>query len=69
MLTSPYLMFCRVLKLYPKGNSRADGKYLSLYVHLADSETLKSDEKNFKQGHVRVLNPLGSNHVEVQCIF
>ncbi|KAL9861637.1 putative MATH/TRAF domain-containing protein [Arabidopsis thaliana] len=55
-----------VLKLYPKGNSRADGKYLSLYVHLADSETLKSDEKIFKQGHVRVLNPLGSNHVEVQ---
>lgn len=69
MLTCPYLMFCRVLMLYPKGYSIADGKYLSLYLHLADSETLKPDEKIFKQGHVRVLNPLGSNHVEKQCIF
>lgn len=62
-------MFCRVLKLYPKGDSPANGKYLSLYLHLADSETLKPDEKVFKQGHVRVLNPIGSNHVEGQCSF
>ncbi|KAL1187750.1 Ubiquitin C-terminal hydrolase 12 [Cardamine amara subsp. amara] len=52
-----------VLKMYPKGNVRADGKYLSLFLYLADSETLKPDEKIFKKAHVRVLDPLGYNHL------
>ncbi|AEE34959.1 unnamed protein product [Arabidopsis thaliana] len=52
-----------VLKLFPKGNSRAKGKYLSVFLYLADNETLKPDEKIFTQVVVRILNPLGSNHV------
>ncbi|XP_010513688.1 PREDICTED: uncharacterized protein LOC104789736 [Camelina sativa] len=52
------------LMLYPKGDTRATGKFLSVFLHLADSETLKPDEKIFIQVHVRVLNPLGSCHVE-----
>ncbi|CAH8257620.1 unnamed protein product [Arabidopsis lyrata] len=54
------------LELYPRGNARANGKYLSVYHNLADSETLKPDEKIFTQVHVRVLNPLGSNHLTAQ---
>ncbi|VVA94627.1 unnamed protein product [Arabis nemorensis] len=48
--------------LYPKGDSRADAKWLSIFLYLAPSETPKADEKFFVQGPVRVLNPLGSNH-------
>ncbi|XP_010512015.1 PREDICTED: uncharacterized protein LOC104788034 [Camelina sativa] len=58
-----------VLKMFPKGDSRADGKYLSIFLHLADTETLKPDEKIFTQAHVRILNPLGSNHVAGQLIY
>ncbi|CAH8326984.1 unnamed protein product [Eruca vesicaria subsp. sativa] len=53
-----------VLSLYPKGNSRTGGKWLSLYLQLADSDTLKADEKIFTQANLRVLDPLGSNHIE-----
>ncbi|CAN6907582.1 unnamed protein product, partial [Brassica oleracea] len=53
-----------VLRLYPKGDSRADGKWLSVYLELAASDTLKEDEKIFVQANLRVLDPLGSNHIE-----
>ncbi|XP_019100968.1 PREDICTED: speckle-type POZ protein-like, partial [Camelina sativa] len=58
-----------VLKVYPKGRSRADGKYLSVFLYLADSEILKQDEKIFMQGIVRLLNPFGSNHLahQISC--
>jgi len=62
-------IFCRVLKLFPKGNSRAKGKYLSVFLYLADNETLKPDEKIFTQVVVRILNPLGSNHVASRCNY
>ncbi|VVA94626.1 unnamed protein product [Arabis nemorensis] len=50
------------LKLYPKGDSRADGKWLSVFLKLADGEKPKADEKFFVQANLRVLDPLGSNH-------
>ncbi|WZY76484.1 hypothetical protein YC2023_022868 [Brassica napus] len=53
-----------VLWLYPKGESRADGKWLSLYLVLADRNTLKADEKILTQANLRVLDPLRSNHLE-----
>ncbi|XP_010474234.2 PREDICTED: uncharacterized protein LOC104753726 [Camelina sativa] len=52
------------LMLYPKGDSRATDNFLSFFLYLADIETLKPDEKIFCQVHLRVLNPLGSYHVE-----
>lgn len=55
--------------LYPKGDSREDGKWLSFYLNFADSDTPKADEKVFVQAHLRVLNPLGSNHSARQSIF
>ncbi|XP_056859996.1 uncharacterized protein LOC108831736 [Raphanus sativus] len=55
-----------VLWLYPKGDSRVDGKWLSLFLVLADSETLKVDEKILAQANLLVLNPLGSNHFEAK---
>ncbi|XP_048616747.1 probable inactive serine/threonine-protein kinase fnkC isoform X1 [Brassica napus] len=55
-----------VLKMYPKGDSGSDGKWLSFYLFLAAGDTLKADEKVFRQGHIRVLDPLGSNHIELK---
>ncbi|KFK40957.1 hypothetical protein AALP_AA2G066400 [Arabis alpina] len=52
-----------VLKLYPRGDSRGDGKCISIFLYLADGETPKANEKIFVQGHLRLLNPLGSNHL------
>ncbi|CAH2066412.1 unnamed protein product [Thlaspi arvense] len=54
-----------IIQLYPKGDSRAAGKWLSVFLCLADTDgdKPKADEKIFMQGHVRVLDPLGSNHV------
>ncbi|KAF3524992.1 hypothetical protein F2Q69_00050653 [Brassica cretica] len=59
---SELIEYVHVSKLYPKGISRADGKWLSVFLHLADSHAPKADEKIFMQGHVRLLDPLGSNH-------
>ncbi|KAL0701299.1 hypothetical protein Bca4012_057421 [Brassica carinata] len=55
-----------VLRLYPKGDLKADGKWLSVYLELAASDTLKEDEKVFVQANLRVLDPLGSNHIQCQ---
>ncbi|KAJ4884273.1 TRAF-like family protein [Raphanus sativus] len=50
------------LKLYPKGNSSANGKCLSIFLYLTDCDKPKADEKIFVQANFRVLDPLGSNH-------
>ncbi|KAF8046189.1 hypothetical protein N665_3964s0002 [Sinapis alba] len=54
------------LKLYPKGVSGSDVKLLSVFLSLAAGDTLKADEKIFVQWHIRVLDPLGSNHIEFE---
>ncbi|KAL0700818.1 hypothetical protein Bca4012_056940 [Brassica carinata] len=56
----------RVLVLYPKGDLRADGEWLSFFLCLADSDKPEADEKIFVQASFRVLNPLGSKHFEYQ---
>ncbi|KAG2253212.1 hypothetical protein Bca52824_083348 [Brassica carinata] len=53
-----------VLALYPKGALGADGKWLSIFLCLADSDKPEADEKIFVQARFRVLNPLGSYHFE-----
>ncbi|KAF2561353.1 hypothetical protein F2Q70_00015749 [Brassica cretica] len=58
--------FPRVLKLYPKGYSREDDKWLSVFLHLADNGAPKADEKIFVQANLRVLDPHGSNHKAYQ---
>ncbi|CAH8272739.1 unnamed protein product [Arabidopsis lyrata] len=52
-----------VLKVYPKGYSTPDSKWLSIYLYLADGEILKNDEKIYVQAHVKVEDPRGSNHL------
>ncbi|KAF2594998.1 hypothetical protein F2Q70_00044776, partial [Brassica cretica] len=54
------------LKLYPKGDNRADGKCLSIFLCLADCDKPKADEKIFVQANFRVLDPRGSNHFQRQ---
>ncbi|CDY07338.1 BnaA07g24170D [Brassica napus] len=53
-----------VLMVYPKGDSRADGKCLSIFLYLDDCDKPKDDEKIFVQANFRVLDPLGSNHFQ-----
>ncbi|KAJ4884272.1 TRAF-like family protein [Raphanus sativus] len=55
-----------VLQLYPKGDSRVDGKWLSIFLYLADSDKPEADERIFVRASFRVLNPLGFNHFEYQ---
>ncbi|ESQ46812.1 hypothetical protein EUTSA_v10028326mg, partial [Eutrema salsugineum] len=52
-----------VLKLYPKGTT-ADGKWLSIFLCVPDGETLKEDEEIYIRAHIRVLDPLGFNHLK-----
>ncbi|CAF2185328.1 unnamed protein product [Brassica napus] len=53
-----------VLALYPKGALEAHGKWLSIFLCLADSDKPEADEKIFVQARLGVLNPLGSYHFE-----
>ena len=64
-----HFILCRVLKLYPKGYSREDDKWLSVFLHLADNGAPKADEKIFVQANLRVLDQHGSNHKAYQSIF
>ncbi|CAL9234466.1 unnamed protein product, partial [Arabidopsis halleri] len=51
------------LVLYPKGATKADGgKWLSIYMCLAEDETLQEDEAIFTKALMRVIDPRGSNH-------
>lgn len=62
-------MLYRFLKLYPKGDSRADGKFLSIFLCLDDCDKPKDDEKISVQANFRVLDKRGSNHFQCQCII
>ncbi|KAL1223238.1 Ubiquitin C-terminal hydrolase 12 [Cardamine amara subsp. amara] len=57
-----------VLKLYPKCFSTSDVKWISIFLHLADNERLMVDERIYTRGHIRVLDPCGSNHVKEKCM-
>ncbi|ESQ38614.1 hypothetical protein EUTSA_v10029340mg, partial [Eutrema salsugineum] len=52
-----------ILKLYPKDYSTEDGKWLSIYLFLADGEVLKEDEKIYVQADLKVEDPRGSDHL------
>lgn len=53
----------RALVLYPKGATKADGgKWLSIYMCLAEDEKLQEDEVIFTKALMRVIDPRGSNH-------
>ncbi|KAG2322274.1 hypothetical protein Bca52824_015487 [Brassica carinata] len=54
------------LMLYPKSDSRAEGKWLSIFLLLADCDKPKADEKIYMKANFRILDPLGSNHFDRQ---
>ena len=56
------------LKLYPKGNNTTCSTWLSLFLHLADSETktMTTGEEIYTQCDMRILDPLGSHHVTLK---
>ncbi|CAH2053053.1 unnamed protein product [Thlaspi arvense] len=58
-----------VLKLYPKCFSTSDNKWLSIFLHLAaDNERFIADERIYTLGHLRVLDPCGSDHITEKFI-
>ncbi|XP_019100840.1 PREDICTED: uncharacterized protein LOC104789288 [Camelina sativa] len=54
-----------ILKLYPVEDERDQGKWISIFLSLEESERLDQDEKIFKQANIRVLDPRGSNHLSL----
>ncbi|CAA7052433.1 unnamed protein product [Microthlaspi erraticum] len=52
----------RVLKLYPKGYSTTYCQWLSLFLHLPDSGTMKAGEEIYGGVDFRILDPFGCNH-------
>lgn len=50
----------RVLKVYPNRDGVGTGSFLSLYL------LSESNEKDYVRAKLRVLNQIGSNHVEKQ---
>ncbi|XP_010424464.2 PREDICTED: MATH domain-containing protein At5g43560-like [Camelina sativa] len=59
-----------VLKLYPKGYSSPHGKWLSIFLYLADGEN-KEDKNIYVEADVKVEDPRGSNHLirNLNCWF
>ncbi|XP_024014965.1 uncharacterized protein LOC112088863 [Eutrema salsugineum] len=52
------------LKLYPKGNTHAEGKWVSMFLRLIDSKGLNADERIYILARGRLLDPHGSNHID-----
>ncbi|KAJ4894264.1 TRAF-like family protein [Raphanus sativus] len=52
-----------VIKLYPKGYNATCSTWLSLFLHLAEGEIMKTGEEIYMQCDVRILDPFGCNHV------
>ncbi|KAL1191835.1 MATH domain and coiled-coil domain-containing protein [Cardamine amara subsp. amara] len=52
------------LQLYPKGDSNgAEGKWLSIFLRLADNKTLMTDAKIYVRALLKIVDPRGSNHL------
>ncbi|KAF8053289.1 hypothetical protein N665_1436s0005 [Sinapis alba] len=52
-----------VLKLYPKGFSTPDNKWVSIFLYPDVGEILKEDEKVYVEADLNVEDPRGSNHL------
>ncbi|KAE9455379.1 hypothetical protein C3L33_12702, partial [Rhododendron williamsianum] len=52
------------LRIYPKGDSSVDGKWLSFYLLLAGRKTLPFDRKIFAECKLRVRDEVYGNHSE-----
>ncbi|KAJ4894265.1 TRAF-like family protein [Raphanus sativus] len=54
------------LSLYPKGVITSDCKSISIYLKLADKETLKEGEQIYTKADLRTIDPFGCNHKKRQ---
>ncbi|KAF2546673.1 hypothetical protein F2Q70_00022649 [Brassica cretica] len=52
-----------VLELYPKGYNATYSTWLSLFLHLAEGEKMKTGEEIYTQCDLRILDPFGCNHM------
>ncbi|XP_010490035.2 PREDICTED: uncharacterized protein LOC104767751 [Camelina sativa] len=61
-----WVLYGRKDLLYPKGYSTTYSKFLSIFVQLADSETMKAGEQIHARGDIRILDPFGQDHMTGQ---
>lgn len=59
-----YICLRRALLVYPKGNSTFEGKSLSIFLTLEDSETLPSGRTMYAEFTLRVRDQLFGKHLE-----
>ncbi|KAJ0244162.1 MATH/TRAF domain-containing protein [Hirschfeldia incana] len=52
-----------VLRLYPKGEDTACSAWLSLFLQIGDGETMNTGEEIYVQCDIRILDPIGGNHL------
>ncbi|KAG2271022.1 hypothetical protein Bca52824_065577 [Brassica carinata] len=52
-----------VFELYPKGYNATYSTWLSLFLHLAEGEKMKTGEEIYTQCDLRILDPFGCNHM------
>jgi len=56
------IIFCRQIKLYPKGKGTDLGRYLALYLTLANPTTIPPGSKIYAQTILRILDQKQSKH-------
>lgn len=59
----------RTLLVYPKGNSTEEGKSLSIFLAMEDSETLPSGRTTYALYMLRVRDQLFGKHFEKEGQF
>ncbi|KAG2318017.1 hypothetical protein Bca4012_069009 [Brassica carinata] len=52
-----------VLKLYPKGQNTTCSGWVSLFLYMADGETMETGEEVYMQCAMRILDPFGCDHL------
>ncbi|KAE9446153.1 hypothetical protein C3L33_21949, partial [Rhododendron williamsianum] len=61
-----YLALRRLI-IYPKGNSRAKGKSLSLFLELVDCKSLATERKVYAEYNLRIRDQILGKHFEMKA--
>lgn len=61
-----FLDACRKLVMYPKGDSRAKGESLSLFLELLDCKSLSTERKVYAEYKLRIKDQILHKHWEME---
>jgi len=67
LLSYHYDNFCRQLKLYPKGKGNELGRYIALYLALANPTALPPGSKIYAESVLRIIDQKQSRHQFLKC--